>query len=142
MDEYDSEQYDRDKTLLDRLCSQADAMRWSWREWMEEEVRALLSRGQALDAITTGQPVNQTVKGDIEAVERIMNREMKGVFERLTERVQEIKGELYGKDLLTWQGHLQDVFGGVRDLARQMQEIRERFDTLWGQGYRPPEPDD
>ncbi len=133
MAEYEDEQYDRDKTHLDRLCSQADAMRWSWREWMEEEARSLLSRGQALDAITTGQPVNRTVREDVEAVERIMNRELKGVFERLTERIQEIKGELYEHDLLTWQGHLQDVFGGVRDLARQLQEIRERLDNLWGQ---------
>lgn len=138
MSDYETEQYDRDRTHLERLCSQADASRWSWQEWMAEEVRALISRGGVLDALTTGQEINQKVKEDVEALGRIFKTEMPNAFKRLAERIQEVKAELYDEDMLTWQGHLQDCFGGIRDLGRQLEEIRRRFDTLWGQ-HQPDE---
>ena len=133
MYDYETEQYDRDKAHLDLLCGQADAMRWSWREWMEEEVVALGRRGGVLDALTTGQEVNRQVVEDMDAVGRITKTEMPNAFKRVTERIKEVKAGLYKEDMMTWQGHLQDCFGAVKDLARQLEEIRGRFDSLWGQ---------
>lgn len=112
------------------MCYAQETLADNIRTWMEEELRALISRTQMLDVM----PLTEDAKSELgeckRSIARVYEREITDTFGRQRDRRAEIESGLYENPLES-QLHLKDGLDAVLDLMRSLLGIRLQVDTCW-----------
>jgi hypothetical protein len=123
------QQSDRDGYLTRRMCHSADSLGYYFRTWIEEEMRDLTGRAEALEITTLDGAAKGQFEEIVASIDDVRSHEQEA-FQRLDERIKEIEGMLYSDPLESYQ-HLQDSLSGMERLVRRLLAVRRQVDDLW-----------
>jgi len=127
--DYVEQQNERDNSLIRRMCSSADSLRFYFRTWIEEEMRDLTARAQALEITTLDEAAKAQFEELVGSIDDVRSHEQEA-FRRLDERIKETEAMLYSDPLESYQ-HLQDSLSGMERLVRRLLAVRRQVDDLW-----------
>lgn len=141
MDDYFEVQRERDKAFRQRLCLFAELVRDNVRDWLNGEAKALELEAQQLldDALPIFKPARQQM---LDEIQDINLNQLEEAVVRLTERIDEIRGPLFGDsqlyegagelydDPLETHEHLIDSLASVERTQRRLLKIRRTVDKI------------